>query len=329
VTRALLITNPAAARTEALAVRAVVDTLRAGGWSVDVLATMRAGDARRFAEEARRQGYDVVVCYGGDGTAMQITAGLLGSGIPLGLVPGGTGNLLAGNLRLPRNPVAAARAMLKAGTRPVDLGVVERSDGPHYFAVAAGAGFDAELMARTRAAEKHRWKFGAYVVRALEMLPRVTSVPHRVTVDGRVHETPCAMVLVASCPELAPPLLRLRADAAPDDGELDVVALKADGVFDSLGAFWDLLRGSLGGGDAGGAGRRRGWGNGARRAKRGANGSATGRVWFDRGTTVRVEVLEGEPRPVQLDGEASGATPFEVRVLPGALPVLAGARGRA
>jgi diacylglycerol kinase (ATP) len=262
MTRALLITNPVAARTEARAVRAVLDTLRAGGWSVEVLATMRGGDARRFAEEARSQRFDVVVCYGGDGTAMQIAAGLLGSGVRVGLVPGGTGNLLAGNLRLPRNPVAA------------------------------GAGFDAEVMARTRSAEKHRWKMGAYIARALEMLPRVASAQHRVTVDGRVQEVSAAMLLVLNCGEIIPPVLRLRADIAPDDGWLDVMAVKADGVLGGVGAVWDWLRGS-------------------------------GNVWFERGKTVRVEVLEGPPRPVQLDGEATGATPFEARLVAGALPVLA------
>src|SRR2546427_8058593 len=83
MTRALLITNPAAARTDARAVTAIRDTLRRGGWSVDVLATTQAGDARRFAAEARIQGFDVLVCYGGDGTAMQIAAGAGGSGLPL------------------------------------------------------------------------------------------------------------------------------------------------------------------------------------------------------------------------------------------------------
>jgi diacylglycerol kinase family enzyme len=102
VTRALLIANPAAARTDARAVQTIRDTLRGGGWTVEVRATARPGDARRFAREAREQGFDVFVCYGGDGTAMEIAAGAVASGIPLGLVPGGTGNLLAGNLRLPR-----------------------------------------------------------------------------------------------------------------------------------------------------------------------------------------------------------------------------------
>src|SRR5207247_1609897 len=184
MTRALLITQPAAARTDACAVTAIRDTLRRGGWSVDVLATAQAGDARRFAQEGRTQGFDVLVCYGGDGTAMQIAAGAVGSGIPLGLVPGGTGNLLAGNLRLPRSPAAAARAILKGKPLPIDLGTVDRTDGTHYFAVCCGTGFDAALMAATGSDEKRRWKMAAYIARAFAALPSVTSPLHRVTVAG-------------------------------------------------------------------------------------------------------------------------------------------------
>jgi len=300
MTRALLITNPAAARTDARAVTAIRDTLRRGGWSVDVLATTQAGDARRFAAEARSQGCDVLVCYGGDGTAMQIAAGAVGSGIPLGIVPGGTGNLLAGNLRLPKRPAAAARAILKGKPLPLDLGSVARADGTHYFAVCCGTGFDAALMAATGSAEKRRWKMAAYIARAFAALPRVTSPLHRVTVDGIVRELPAALVLVANCGELVPPFLRLRDGVAPDDGWLDVLVLRAEGTIESLAAFFELVR------------RPR---NGMRR------------LWFGRGRVVRVEVLDGAARPMQLDGEPRGDTPFEARVLPGALSVIVDRRG--
>ena len=279
MTRALLITNPAAARTDARAVTAIRDTLRRGGWSVDVLATTQAGDARRFASEARIQGFDVLVCYGGDGTAMQIAAGAVGSGIPLGIVPGGTGNLLAGNLRLPKSPAAAARAMLKGKPLPLDLGSVARADGTHYFAVCCGTGFDAALMAATGSDEKRRWKMAAYIARAFAALPAVTSPLHRVTVDGVGHELPAALVLVANCGELVPPFLRLRDEVAPDDGWLDVLVLRAEGTIESLAAFLELVR------------RPR---NGMRR------------LWFGRGRVVRVEVLDGAARPMQLDGAQGG-----------------------
>src|SRR5438045_3654005 len=138
MTRALLITNPLAARAHARAVTAIRDILEGGGWSVEVRSTNGPGDARRIAEESRGMGFDVLVSHGGDGTAMQVAAGIAGTGIALGLVPGGTGNVLAGNLRLPRTTARAARALLTARVQPIGLGFVDRSDGPHSLAVAGG-----------------------------------------------------------------------------------------------------------------------------------------------------------------------------------------------
>lgn len=281
---------------EAAAVAAVRDTLRGGGWTVDLLATHGPGDARRFADEARAQGYDALVSYGGDGTAMQIAAAIQGTGIPLGLVPGGTGNLLAGNLRLPRRPADAARAILRGRPKPVDLGAVQRADGVHYYAVASGAGYDAVVMAATPAADKQRWKVAAYWSTTLATLPEVHSVPYRLTVDGKAHTANAAVVLVANCGEMIPPFFRLGPKVTPDDGWLDLVAVRADGVIDGAIALLDILRGAGG-------------------------GAGTKRIFTARGREIRVET-EGPPRPVQLDGEAAGETPFEARVVPGALAVL-------
>jgi diacylglycerol kinase family enzyme len=191
--------------------------------------------------------------------------------------------------------VAAARAMLRGVPRALDFGAVDRPDGTHYFAVACGAGFDAEVMAQTAMAAKQRWKIAAYMARGLEMLRTVTSVRHRVTVDGASCELQAATVLIANCGELVPAVLRLK-HARPDDGWFDVLALRVEGLADSLGTFWDLVTGPAPGSE---------------------------RAWSARGRTVRVEVLEGPPRPVQLDGEEGGETPFEARLLPGALIVLA------
>lgn len=302
--RVLLITNPAAARTDARAVLSVRDTLRAAGWRVEVLATAAPGDARRFATEAAQErngggsgGFDLLLSVGGDGTAMQVAAGLIGSRIPMGLVAGGTGNILARNLRLPIDPIRAARAILKGVEYEMDLGQVTRADGEHFFAVCAGAGFDAQIMAATDTMFKRRWKIGAYFYKALATLPQVRSVTHRVTVDGTAHTVEAAMVLVANCKELVPRLVQVSPAVRPNDGWFDVMALKADGVWDSVISFAAFLR------------------------SRGAT-DGTGRIWSARGRTIKVEVLGGVERPVQLDGELAGATPFEARLVPGGLRVI-------
>ena len=295
MTRVLLITNPVAARTEARAVTAVRETLRAAGWSVDVAATAAAGDARRLAERGREEGYDALLSYGGDGTAMQVAAAVAGTGIPLGLLPGGTGNVLARNLRLPRNPVAAARAILRRAPHTIDLGVVERVDGAHYFAVCCGAGFDATLMARTDAASKARWRRAAYVREALAAWPHVRNATYHICIDGDEQRVEAAMVLVCNCADLMPPLLRLHRDIRPDDGVFDVMVLRADNPWQSVTAFAEL--------------------------KLGAKRDGRGQIRFVRGRTVRI-AMEGSPIPTQLDGEVVGTTPLEARIVPGALTVL-------
>ena len=110
---------------------------------------------------------------------MQAAASLVGSGTALGVIPGGTGNLLAGNLRMPSHPVRAARALLEGHGTPLDLGRMERADGVHYFAVACGAGYDARVMAETTTQDKQRWRFAAYVATTLRLLPAPLSLTTR------------------------------------------------------------------------------------------------------------------------------------------------------
>ena len=293
--RALLITNPAAARTRPQAVAGVLQAFHDGGWHAEVQATVGPGDARRLAEVGVAEGVDVVAVFGGDGTTMQAAAALVGTDVALGVIPGGTGNLLAGNLRIPQSPVRAAAAIVRGRRRRLDLGTMRRADGEHYFAVACGAGYDARVMAGTAAAHKHKWKFAAYVATTFRLLEELDIARMRITVDGETVETEAAMVLVANCGEVIPPVVRLRHGITPDDGLLDVVLLRARNVGESVRAIYDLLR------DAPSRGQER-------------------FVSFARGREVRVEATPVQP--VQLDGEPGGQTPFTARIVPGALDVL-------
>ncbi len=293
--RALVITNPAAARTEQRAVEAVMRTLRGAGWEAEVLATGGPGDARRLAEYGVAERVDVVAVFGGDGTTMQAAAALVGTDVSLGVIPGGTGNLLAGNLRIPASPARAARVLLTGTPRPFDLGRMDRPDGVHYFAVACGAGYDARVMAATLSEHKRRWGMAAYVATTLRLMGELRSASHVITIDGVEYDADAAMVLVANCGEVIPPFVRLRTGIRPDDGVLDVVVMRANTFGQSVRAVWQLLREpTLDGGEM--------------------------FVGYASGREIRVESTPVEP--VQLDGEPGGVTPFTATVVPGAVRII-------
>ncbi|HEV7366161.1 MAG TPA: diacylglycerol kinase family protein [Gemmatimonadales bacterium] len=296
MTRALLITNPAAARTDWVAHKEIASTLQGGGWDIEVLSTGGPGDARRLAEYGVAAGVDVVTVFGGDGTTMQAAAALVGTDVALGVIPGGTGNLLAGNLRIPASPARAAQALLEARPRPFDLGRMDRPGGAQYFAVACGAGYDARVMAGTLSEQKRRWGMGAYVATSLRLIGDIRSSLHVITIDGVRYEANAAMVLVANCGEVIPRLVKLGPGISPNDGLLDVVVIRANNFSQSVRAVWDLLR-----------------------LAPGAPGEGT-YVGHARGQEVRVET-EGV-QPVQLDGEPGGGTPFTATVVPKAIRIM-------
>ncbi|MGH7702549.1 MAG: diacylglycerol/lipid kinase family protein [Gemmatimonadales bacterium] len=294
--RSLFISNPAAARTGQAAVGSVLLALRSGGWEVEVAETEGPGDARKLAVQAVKDGHQVVTVFGGDGTTMQAAAALVGTGVSLGVIPGGTGNLLAGNLRIPAAPVEAARALLKARPRRLDLGRMERADGTHYFAVACGAGYDARVMSQTPPEQKRRWGMAAYVATTLRLVAHMKDSRHRITVDGVGFDTDAVMVLVANCGEVFPPYVKLGAGISPEDGLLDLLVVRANNLAQGVRAAWQILRGY-----------------------RGAGGDL-GAITYARGREVRVET--DQVQPVQLDGEPGGLTPFTATIVPGAIQVL-------
>ena len=290
--RALLIYNPSAARTKDRTVESICSVFTSAGWTIEAPGTEHPDDALRVADQGVTAGVDVLVIYGGDGTIHNV-AGRVGDKVPLGLIPGGTGNLLAGNLRLPRNPAKAARVIVDGKPKHIDLGRLTSNGDVKYFTVACGAGFDAEMMAGTSGRSKRRWGMGAYIGTAWQVLGRHRSVDYQITVDGKEYEFEAASVLVANCREIIPPFLRLRDGISPDDGVLDVVVLNASGLLETITVLWQLFIRSVG---------------------------DDRRVRHIPGRVVKVE--SSEPRPVQLDGEAVGITPFTADVTPGGIRIM-------
>ncbi|HTT68164.1 MAG TPA: YegS/Rv2252/BmrU family lipid kinase [Gemmatimonadales bacterium] len=294
MTDALIVTNPAAARAGKRGLAEARRRLEARGFRVEVETTVATGDGERLARAAAAGGTHVVIAHGGDGTVMDVAAGLVGTGLPLGLLPGGTGNVLAGNLGISRSFVAAAETIAAGTTRTIDVGRLTTGAGSRYFAVNCAAGFAADLMAETEQHHKRQFGVAAYVARAFVMAAHLVRAATRVEVDGAVHEGQAVTVLVANCRHIVPRLLPLAGDIAPDDGMLDVAVLDAGSYAAALRLVWRLVQ---------------------RRPEVDAG------ITFYRGRRVRVS---SEPElPVEADGEALGTTPMLVELLPRSLTVFA------
>ena len=184
--KAFLIYNPASGRRRAKRtqdIARVVDVFRAAGVETETCATTHPGSAIQQVQEACGRGFETVIACGGDGTANEALNGIMRASsagasidVALGLVPLGSGNLLASDLGLPSDPVAAAQKLLKYQEREFRAGVVcsEGQNGPEkrYFLVAAGVGADAELMYRTEVKAKERWGRNAYFLEMARMALR-------------------------------------------------------------------------------------------------------------------------------------------------------------
>lgn len=267
-----------------------------------------AGQARR----AIAAGADVVVAVGGDGTVRAVAEALVGTHVPMGILPMGTGNLFARNLDLPMNDAAALmRTVLEGVDRAVDVGhmEVERAfpghgdDGRHIFLVMAGAGIDAEMVAGANPTLKRRLGWLAYFFAALEHLhdKRMTAT---VTIDDAEPVTnEMRTVLMANAGRL-PGGLQLIPDASISDGMLDIATLDARAGI----VGWTDLFGSV---IAQGAGIKQSELLQAWRASR-----------IDHGRGRSVEITMASPERVQVDGEVLGrATRVKAWLEPSSLKV--------
>jgi diacylglycerol kinase family enzyme len=187
----------------------VYRTYRLDGAVVDILETGENRGAGAKAKRAVQEGYDAVVVAGGDGTIFDVLQGLAGSTVPLGIIPYGTGNVLAQNLKIPDNPVAAARWILKSKPRTVPLGRIRCcSPGGReswLFAMAAGMGLHASLMSEARRSGKTRVGKAAYFLAGAKLLVKHPVQPFDIaitTTSGSIVQQQVCEALAVRVAEL-------------------------------------------------------------------------------------------------------------------------------
>ena len=252
---------------------------------------MGTGDAARFASQGAAS-VDAVLTLGGDGTVMGVLDALRGTGIPVGIIPAGTGNLVAHALGLPLNVERAVRALLNGKTRRIDLGRIH-TDPPRVFAFAAGVGIDVTMIERTTSAAKKRLGVLAYVIAASAAALRHDRFHVRVVTDQRVIERDTSLTLIANFGSVLRGGIALGPEITPDDGELDVCMYAARSGWDAVHMVWRILRRDY---------------------------RSDGRMYFARAREVVIEC--DPPRIFQADGEIIGMSPVRITVDAGAATLL-------
>jgi diacylglycerol kinase (ATP) len=288
--RVRAILNPRAG----LAARRALDAVRRGRplWGeVEVKVTGAPGDARRWAEEAARDGLDLLLVVGGDGTANESAWGLLGSRTTLGLVPVGSGNGLARTLGIPLRPDRALAALEDGVSRRMDVGMV---NGRPFLNVS-GAGFDATVGAAFHARGLRGGRRGVftYVWLSLGQSLRYRSEHWTLQAGDHTFEGRAFVVAFVNGRQYGGAAV-IAPGARLDDGLLDIIVVEDAPLAEVLANAPRLFLGNI---------------EGFRRYRRLAAAQAV-----LTGATPAVFHRDGEPEP------AAGR--LEVRVEPCALSVL-------
>ena len=294
--RTLIILNPFAGNEQPERMRRRLGgAFAARGAAFDLELTRSPGHACDLAREAARLGYRAVAAVGGDGTVAEAASGLAGTDTPLAIIPAGTANQIAYNLEIPQALEAAVEVAVNGQVTPIDLGRI----GDRAFALVAGAGFDAAVMASATRELKERFGFAAYIFAAVKEALLATPRRFRITADGERLEIDAVTVMIANAGQLFARWLPVRFPLGPEpgsawrDGHFDVVILAPRHLPDFASAVWSATHLQF-------AGNKR--------------------LVHLQAREITIEA--DPPIAAQIDGDPAGLTPITARVDRGALRVL-------
>lgn len=223
-TSVVVIVNPAPSRRIPL-LAILNQAFREAGISWDISITHGPGDGSRLAREAVESGAEVIAVYGGDGTVMEVASGLLGKDVPLLILGGGTGNLVASDLRLPTQLERSCELICgeRYRTKHIDVGMM----GKRPFLLRIGCGIEVGVVEEATRELKDQFGKWAYVFAGIKMLQETPEADYRIVTDGKEpYEATGVACVVANAGTVGVGRLTLSPSVDLHDGKLDVFLLR-------------------------------------------------------------------------------------------------------
>ena len=267
------------------------DVFRKHGVEWDVSITKRYGDARRQAKDAIARGVDLVVGYGGDGTQHELANAVIGTGTPMGILPGGTGNGFAREMNIPKDLAEAVEVLCTCETiRKVDAARVgSAATGEEYFIQRLYTGVPPEKQ--TSRDQKERYGVLAYAITLPQQVFGTSESEYQLTIDGHKVNVSGIKCYIVNSGRMGTGLT-LDENFSPTDGLLDVFVLskKPVSIMASEARLLRLPTRSAG-------------------------------LYYWRGCEITIEAQPEQA--IWMDGEYQGSSPVTARIVPGALAVVA------
>lgn len=248
-------------------------------------------NATDFAQKAVNEGADLIIAAGGDGTLIGVITGIVGTNVKFGIIPIGTGNMLAANLGIPRNINDAIEIIKTNNSKKIDLGKINDK----YFAFMAGCGFDAKIIQETSPEKKKRFGLLAYFIQGFKHALTAKYAKVKIKLDNdKIVKKNALMVVIANGGNIIGELFSIAPHASICDGLLDVIIIAPKRFMDYVNVFLDLCR---------------------KTEKR-----TSGKIFYYKAKRIQIESIPSIP--VQADGDIIGNTPINIEVLPAAIDII-------
>jgi diacylglycerol kinase (ATP) len=218
-----IIINPAAG-TGGSILPVINLSMKEAGIKWEASITHEAGEAIKYAKAAVKEGVDALAVYGGDGTLMEAISGLMGSEIPVAILPGGSANAMAKELGIPKDlkEACALMSQVPLTTKTIDVGQF----GNRYFILGIGLGFGADLIKGADRKTKNRIGIFAYLLSAAAALRKIEKAVYHLKIDGQEHEVQGITCIITNIGNLGFANISYDKHIDVSDGFLDVVVVR-------------------------------------------------------------------------------------------------------